>query len=72
MQLKYCKKGMRVRYIPRHANGDRHHKDCQNGVISSKNDEVVFVKYDNLSGIMLTGDEPYTAQATNPDDLIQW
>jgi hypothetical protein len=28
------------------------------------------VKYDNLDCKMVTGDEPYTAQATDPNDLI--
>jgi len=63
------KKGMRVRYIPIHANGNIRHEDCENGVVSSTNDQWVFVKYDNLDCKMVTGDEPYTAQATCPDDL---
>jgi hypothetical protein len=63
-------KGMRVRYIPHHAYGNIHHPDCQCGVVSSTNDKFVFVKYDNLMCIMTTGDEPYTPQATNPEDLI--
>jgi len=28
------------------------------------------MKYDNLTGIMITGDEPFTSQATKFDDLI--
>lgn len=64
------RKGMRVRYIPRHAHGDPNHKDCQDGVVSSTNPHWVFVKYDNLMCIMTTGDEPYTAAATSRDDLI--
>jgi hypothetical protein len=63
------KKGQRVRYVPRHAEGDENHKDCQEGAVSSTNDSWVFVKYDNLDCRMLTGDEPYTAQATDPNDL---
>lgn len=69
------KKGDRVRYIPHHANGDEEHPDCENGVVSSTNDHVVFVKYDiyDIKGyhIMITGDEPYTAKATDPADLIK-
>jgi len=65
-------KGMRVRYVPAHAFADVEHKDCQNGVVSSTNARFVFVKYDNAMGIMVTGDEPYTAQATNPSDLVKW
>jgi hypothetical protein len=63
-------KGQRVRYIPHHANGDTKHPDCENGVVSSVNDTWVFVKYDNQMCIMVTGDEPYTAAATDPNDLI--
>ena len=64
------KKGERVRYIPTHA-ANAQSKDCQNGVVSSINDSWVFVKYDNLMSIMITGDEPYTAQATSPEDLVK-
>lgn len=63
-------KGMRVRYIPTHAYGDKNHPACEDGVVSSTNDKNVFVKYDNLERTMVTGDEPYTAQATSPEDLI--
>ncbi len=62
-------KGDHVLYIPSHANGDAKHKDCQRGVVSSINNSFVFVKYDCLARTMVTGDEPYTAQATNPNDL---
>ncbi len=64
-------KGMKVRYIPTHAHGDRRHPDCEDGVVSSVNAKNVFVKYDNKMCIMTTGDEPYTAQATDPEDLIR-
>ncbi len=70
--MKEFKKGQRVRYIPTHAEGDETHPDCQNGIVSSVNDKFVFVKYDNAMMIMITGDEPYTAQATLPEDLIHW
>ncbi len=63
-------KGNLVRYVPSHAGGDKNHDDCQDGVVSSINGEYVFVKYDNLMCTMITGDEPYTAQATSPDDLV--
>lgn len=61
---------MRVRYIPAHANGYPNHKDCEDGVVSSTNDRFVFVKYDNAVQKMITGNEPYTSQATDPKDLI--
>ena len=28
-----------------HANGDRNHRDCEDGIVSSKNDKYVFVKF---------------------------
>ena len=71
-QLSDFTKGMRVRYVPAHAHGDTKHKDCQNGVVSSVSHKFVFVKYDNAMGVMVTGDEPYTSQATKPEDLITW
>ena len=63
-------KGLRVIYIPSHANGDRNHPHCQHGVVSSVNDRFVFVKYDTSERRMTTGNEPYTAAATNPWDLV--
>lgn len=71
MILKDCKKGMKVRYIPTHAKGDPFHSDCENGIISSKNKKYVFVKYNNPDCIMKTGNEPYTAAATRPEDLMK-
>ena len=64
-------KGDKVRYIPTHTHGNPNHEDCENGVVSSVKNNVVFVKYDNGMCIMTTGDEPYTAQATSPEDLIK-
>ena len=55
------KKGDRVKYK----------KTGETGVASSTNEHYVFVKYDNLMCIMVTGDEPYTAQATHRKDLIK-
>ena len=72
MKTSDFKKGDKVKYIPTHANGDRKHKDCENGVVSSTNNKFVFVKYDNAMCIMTTGDEPYTSQATKPEDLIKF
>lgn len=63
------KAGDKVLYIPYHAFGDESHRDCEKGVVSSKNDKFVFVKYDNAMCFMVTGDEPYTAQATDPENL---
>lgn len=71
MEVTDFRKGMRVMYVPDHAKGILTHKDCNVGVVSSKNDEWVFVKYDNLDCVMITGDEPYTAQATSPRNLVR-
>jgi len=57
MSDKNFKKGDRVRYIPSHAKGDGSHKDCQEGVVKRVTDEWVFVIYDNLMCIMVTGEE---------------
>ena len=63
-------KGDRVIYVPKHANGNRNHKDCEHGIVYSLTEEFVFVKYDNAECKMLTGDEPYTPRATKKDDLV--
>jgi hypothetical protein len=73
-------KGDRVVYVPIHAHGDPLHADCEHGVVSSVRGNTVFVKYDlvgaRLSNApkvvmrMETGDEPYTAQGTNAEDLV--
>lgn len=57
------KKGDLVTY---HGYGNREY-----GVVSSVNDICVFVKYDNAVGAMVTGDEPYASQATDPRDLTK-
>ncbi len=71
MKTSDFKKRERVRYIPTHASGNKFHKHCEDGVVSSINDKYVFVKYDNMIGKMVTGDEPYTSAATRPEDLIK-
>ncbi len=77
MTLADFNKGDRVKYIPNHAEGDATHKDCQDGVVSSRNHLFVFVKYFHYmsDGTILppifTGDEPYTAAATKVENLIK-
>jgi hypothetical protein len=58
--------GDRVRYIPNHAFGDAQHPDCENGIVTSKNDTFVFVRYYAKGGML-----KFTAQATDPADLIK-
>lgn len=60
------KPGDRVRYVPRHAHGDRSHADCENGIVSSKNDSNVFVRYYYKAGGLRD-----QSQATDPDDLVK-
>jgi len=60
--------GDAVRYVPNHAHGDATHKDCENGIVSSRNDKFVFVRYyvrrdGRDAGLQLH------AQATDPCDL---
>lgn len=39
------KPGERVRYVPNHAFGDHHHFDCEDGVVSSVNEQYVFTRF---------------------------
>ncbi len=71
MKVTDFRKGEKVLYIPCHADGNKNHSDCEKGVVSSINKRFVFVKYDCLAMKMVTGDEPYTAAATRPCDLIK-
>lgn len=59
---------MRVRYIPGHAHGNRHHADCEDGTVSSNNGVSVFVKFDKQ--ISKFGWEGATSQSCNPADLV--
>ena len=64
------KKGDRVVYIPLHAKGDRNHKDCEHGIVSSITNKFVFVKYDKPGWKKEWADEPVTAQATSAEELV--
>jgi hypothetical protein len=64
-------KGQRVVYVPTHAERDRNHPDCENGVVKCVSGATVFVLYDCAAVPHMTaGDEPYTAQGTNEQDLV--
>lgn len=56
------KPGDLVRYVPGHAHGDVAHKDCEDGVVTSTNEELVFVRYG-------AGGAGQISKATYPDDL---
>jgi len=64
MKIEDFEPGDAVRYIPGHAKGNPSHPDCENGIVSSKNDVNVFVRYFGKYGLRPTG------QATSPGDLI--
>ena len=56
--------GGKVTYVPWHAKNDKTHKDCQDGVISSWNDDFVFVDYSK------PGDIKRATAATHRENLI--
>ena len=70
MKLYDFKKGMRVRYVPGHVQSNFNDENTEGGVVKRVSDKYVFVIYDNAVMKMVTGNEPYTAAATDPDDLI--
>lgn len=37
--------GDKVLYLPTHARGDEGHEDCERGVVTSTNTQLVFVRY---------------------------
>lgn len=65
MKTSDFKQGDKVRYIPGHAHGNVNHPDCEDGVVSSINEENVFVRYFRPGGL-LRG----VGWATSPDDLV--
>lgn len=60
------KPGDHVLYVPHHAHGDRSHADCEHGIVSSKNDVNVFVRYYFKGGGLREN-----GQATSPGDLVK-
>lgn len=65
MNIEDFKPGDAVTYVPAHVHGDTSHKDCENGIVKSKNEKFVFVRYIK-NGILQE-----TAAATRPEDLIE-
>jgi len=82
MTVKDFSKGERVVFVPHHISimdilrftgaplRNKKKWKLEEGVVSSTNDTWVFVKFDNLDMKMVTGDEPYTAQACDPRQLV--
>lgn len=61
MTLEEAFEGQHVRYVPYHAEGNLTHRDCEDGIVSSKNDTYIFVRF-KLGA---------TAQACKPDQLVR-
>lgn len=56
------KTGDHMRYIPGHAHGDRHHPDCEDGVVTSVSEHIVFARF-----------RPHAinSEACDPESLIK-
>ena len=64
-------RGDKVRYIPLHAKGDRDHKDCEDGIVFTKNADTVFVKYiSKFHKVRNSYDSQAQPQGTDPNELI--
>lgn len=61
MNLTDFKPGMFVRYVPHHAHGDIKHPDCEMGVVTSRTETFVFVRF----GVRIH------SQACKPDQLVE-
>lgn len=61
----FYRRGDKVCYVPRHAHGNLAHPDVEIGVVSSTNNDVVFVKYGAASPEI-----DVTSKATYPLDLF--
>jgi hypothetical protein len=59
--IEECNPGVRVRYVPFHADGDITHRHCEDGVVVRKTNAVVFVRF---------GVEGTTEQACSPEMLV--
>jgi len=52
-------RGDLVLYIPKYANGNGQHPDCERGIVTSTDDKYVLVRYRGMAA----------SQATDPCDL---
>ena len=48
--------GEYVTYFPAHAKHNPMHPDVENGIVSSKNEEYIFVRYYRFGNLMVTGE----------------
>ncbi len=60
--------GMRVVYVPGHADGNVNHPDVERGTVSSTNDKYVFVRFDEQ--VSRLGWDGATSQSCKPEDLV--
>lgn len=68
MKLAQARIGMAVRYVPGHAHGDLAHGDCEDGRISSMNDDHIFVRFNKRVAVL--GWEGTTGEACDPAMLV--
>lgn len=60
--------GDRVRYVPKHADGNPHHPDCEDGTISNFGPDLVWIRFDrNQSPGQPLDDVP--SKGCDPRDL---
>ena len=69
------KPGDMIRYIPRHAHGEKEHPDCEDGIVTSVGSSYVFCRFvcnDSNGGKRYSGKWRTVAnsEACDPDDLI--
>lgn len=69
MTLEEIQPKMAVRYVPMHAKGDLSHPDVEAGIVSSKNDCYVFVKFHKQ--VANLGWDGTTSQSCRPEDLVR-
>lgn len=68
-ELQGFAEGMRVVYVPHHAQGNRNHADAEHGRVSSVNAKFVFVRFDRQ--VQALGWDQATSQACDPDTLVK-
>lgn len=69
LTLEEIEPNMPVRYIPMHARDDLSHPDVEDGIVSSKNDSFVFVKFHRQVADL--GWQGATAQSCKPENLVR-
>ena len=68
MKIEDVKVGQSVAYVPMHAKCDYSHPDIDLGVVTSKDDKSVFVRFNR--NVIAAGTTNVRSQGCNPEDLI--